>query len=471
MVPNHALIIHALLHGEDDFQRSLMIVNTSGWDTDCNSGNVGCLLGIKNGLPAIDAGPDWRGPVADRMYLPTADGGRAVTDAATEAYHLVNVGRSLAGWEPVAPKDGARFHFELPGSVQGFQPDGDPASRGLATAENVAGHSETGSRSLAIRYGHLAPGRPARVSTPTFIPPEAVEMPDYRLLASPTLHPGQDIRARVVADDANGAAVTCRLFVSVYGADDALRVVYGPEALLEPGASHVFEWRVGETGGQPVARVGVELAADGAVGGSVYLDYVAWDGAPDVALTRPAEGGTMWRRAWVNGVDRFDEHSPEPYRLIQNSGTGLLVQGSREWTDYEVGAPVRPHMAESAGIGARVQGMRRYYALLLCRGGKARLVKALDGDAVLAEADFPWLFDVTYDLRLRVQGNRLRAGIGGREVFDVEDKDRPLTGGAVALVCEEGRAESEVVRVRPLGGNPNRGVAGHGGEEQGGAGR
>jgi hypothetical protein len=83
MVPNHALIIHALLHGDDDFQKSLMIVNTCGWDTDCNSGNVGCLLGIKNGLAGLNKGPDWRGPVADRMYLPTADGGRAITDAVT----------------------------------------------------------------------------------------------------------------------------------------------------------------------------------------------------------------------------------------------------------------------------------------------------------------------------------------------------------------------------------------------------
>src|SRR4029078_10977118 len=31
MVPNHALIIHSLLHGDDDFRKSLMIVNTSGW--------------------------------------------------------------------------------------------------------------------------------------------------------------------------------------------------------------------------------------------------------------------------------------------------------------------------------------------------------------------------------------------------------------------------------------------------------
>ena len=97
MVPNHALIILALLYGDDDFQKSLMIVNTCGWDTDCNSGNVGCLLGIKNGLAGIDGGPDWRGPVADRMYLATADGGRGITDAVAETIHIVNSGRALAG--------------------------------------------------------------------------------------------------------------------------------------------------------------------------------------------------------------------------------------------------------------------------------------------------------------------------------------------------------------------------------------
>jgi ADP-ribosylglycohydrolase len=451
IVPNHALIMHALLHGEDNFQKSLMIVNTCGWDTDCNSGNVGCILGIKNGLAAIDAGPDWRGPVADRMYLPTADGGRAITDAVTETYHLINVGRALAGKEPVTPKNGARFHFELPGSVQGFQPDEDPDSKGVATVENVEGYSEAGSRSLAIRYKHLAPGRIARVSTPAFVPPEAIDMPDYRLLASPTLYPGQDVRARVVADDSNSGEVTCKLYVRAYGVGDALRVHYGPKAILKPGSANAFEWRVCDMGSQPIARVGVEVTAESAASGSVYLDYVAWDGTPDVTLTRPAEGGSMWRRAWVNGVDRFDEHSREPYRLVQNSGRGLLIHGTREWTDYEMSARVRPHMVTSAGIGARVQGMRRYYALLLVKGGKARLVKALDGDLVLAEKSFSWDFDVTYELSLKVLGNRLRASIDGEEIFDVEEDDLPLTDGAVALVCEEGRTEGEVVRVRPLG--------------------
>jgi hypothetical protein len=125
------------------------------------------------------------------------------------------------------------------------------------------------------------------------------------------------------------------------------------------------------------------------------------------------------------------------------------MQGTREWTDYEVSADVTPHMVTCAGIAARVQGMRRYYALLLCRPGKARLVKALDGDAVLAEADYAWQFGETHDLALEVLGSRLRAWIDGEQLFEVEDTDRPLTGGAVALICEEGRTASQAVKVQP----------------------
>jgi ADP-ribosylglycohydrolase len=450
MVPNHALIIHALLHGEDDFQRSLMIVNTCGWDTDCNSGNVGCLLGIKNGLAGIDVGPDWRGPVVDRMYIPTADGGRTITDAVTETYNIVNIGRALAGEAPVAPKDGARFHFELPGSVQGFQPDADIDARGTATLANVGGHSEGGQRSLAIRYAHIAPGRVARITTPTFIPPEAIDMVDYALLASPTLYPGQEVQARVVADGGNNRAVACRLFVRIYDGNDELATNCGPETILRPGSDHEFQWRVEDTGGQPIAQIGVEISSDEATGGTVYLDYLTWNGEPDVELSRPAEGGTMWRRAWVSGVDRYDPRWPEPYRMIQNQGRGLLIQGTREWNDYRVSAPITPHMVVSAGIGARVQGMRRYYALLLADGGKARLIKVLDGDTVLAETDFPWQFDVTYELALEVRDNHLRASIDGKGLFEVADNDRAFASGAVAFVCEEGRMESDVIRVQSV---------------------
>ena len=78
-----------------------------------------------------------------------------------------------------------------------------------------------------------------------------------------------------------------------------------------------------------------------------------------------------------------------------------------------------------------------------------RLVKALDGNTVLAEQDFAWTFDETHDLSLEVAGTRLRAWVDGQQVFEIHDADRPLAGGAVALVCEEGRTATEVVRVQP----------------------
>ena len=258
----------------------------------------------------------------------------------------------------------------------------------------------------------------------------------------------------MAADEGNGKSIVCRLYVRTYGTDDRLVRTYGPQVVLEAGTEHEFEWRIPDTGGTPIAGIGVEVCSDRRADGAVYLDYLTWDGAPDVVLTRPETGGTMWRRAWVNGVDVFNPRYPEPFRLVHNHGTGLLIQGTREWADYRVAADVTPHMVASAGIGARVQGLRRYYALLLCNGDRARLVKVLDGETVLAETDFPWEFGETHNLSLEVVGAgqggvRLRAWLDDQLTFEVQDADRPLDGGGVALVCEEGRTATQAVTVRP----------------------
>jgi ADP-ribosylglycohydrolase len=389
VVPNHALIVLGLLYGEGDFDRSLMVVNTSGWDTDCNSGNLGCLLGIRGGVEAI--GRRWREPVADRMYISSADGGRAITDAATEAVHVVNAGRALAGEPPWRPP---RFHFTFPGSVQGFG----------------AVHDDG-----ALEFDGVA-------VTPTFIPREALAMTGYELQACPTLYPGQTVRAVV-----EGAPA--RLLVRVYGAGDDLVTVRGPEGALD--------WRIPETGGRPIAEVGVEST------GPARLRSLTWDGEPEAVLGR-AEG-SMWRRAWVRGVDRWDEHWPEPFRLIEDRGRGLLIQGTREWTDYEVSAAVVPETVAAAGIAARVQGMRRYYALLLERD-RALLVRELDGSEVLAEAPLDRHdYAGPHALSLRVSGSSLTGIVDGRTRLVADDG--ALTGGAVALVCERGCLTCDAVRV------------------------
>jgi hypothetical protein len=450
VVPNHALMVLSLLYGDDDFQKTLMIVNTCGWDTDCNSGNLGCLMGIKNGLAGIDAGPDWRGPVADRLYLPTADGDRAITDAAQEAGHIINIGRALVREAPFRPKDGARFHFEFPGSVQGFQVEDGVEDAGVCTLENVPGHSLSGQRSLAVHYRHLAPGRYARAATATFTPPATLQMGgNYDLLASPTLFPGQTVTTQVRANKGNPTPIESRLYIRTYSAGDKLVRSYGPALHLEPAAEDVLTWTLPDMGGEPIAEIGIELSAPKTTHGTVFLDYLTWNGVPDTTFTRPSSGGEMWRRAWVNGVDSYHPRWREPFRIIHNEGTGLLMQGGRTWGDYTLRADVTPHFVAACGIAARVQGMKRYYALLLSHPGKLVLVKALDGEVTLAEKDYPWEFGTTYQMTLTVTGNRILAQVNQQQFFDYTDDDSPLTGGGIALVCTEGRTATHQVSIGP----------------------
>ncbi len=441
MVPNHGLIVLSLLFGEDSLQKTLMIVNTGGWDTDCNSANVGCLMGIKNGLSGLDAGPDFRGPVADRLYLPTADGGRAITDAVTEAYHIVNAGRRLAGEPSAWPKEGARFHFSLPGSVQSFTIDDSPESSGTGWVSN----SE---QCLAVHYRQVAPGRTCRVFAPAFIPPEAVSSrAGYSLLASPTLFSGQTVRACLRAADGQ-LPVEAGLYMEYYGADDTLQRRKGPRQRLAPGDSRAFTWMIPDTEGCPVARVGIELSAETRADGTVLLDYLTWDGSPTLRLGRPQEGGTLWQRAWVDGMDSLHV-TDEPYRLIQNEGTGLIMQGTAEWQDYEVCADFTPHMVEACGLALRVGGLRRWYGLLLAPDNTVKLVKMRDVEAVLASCALKWEWGHTYRLRLGAVGTRLYAFVDDRLSLEASDRHQHLPGGGVGLVCRRGRTGVGTVTITP----------------------
>lgn len=400
VVPNHALVILALRFGEGSFAESQMIVNTCGWDTDCNAANVGSILGVLNGLSAFEGEVDWRGPVADRLYLPTADGGRCISDALREAYEVANAGRMLAGLDPVHPKEGARFHFSQPGSVQGFP-----------------GRNED---------GRLRIDGPGRALTPTFTPPAARGMGGYQIVASPTLTSGQTLRARVSAPGA-------RLCIGVYDAEDQIRYVESPES-----PTNDLAWEVPDTGGYPIAEVGVSRAQEG----TWYLDWLTWTGAPR-ATYRQVTGST-WREAWVNGVTEFNSWLPG-FAIIQNEGTGLLMTGTREWGDVEVSATVTVQLASRAGVAVRVQGMRRYYALVLDRDGYLRLVRAREGDTVLAETAFAWKFDVAYAMRLSVAGNRLVGRVGDVEIEAVDDG---LPSGGIGLVLTEGRLSTPEISVR-----------------------
>lgn len=454
MVPNHALIIHSLLHGQGDFQKSLMIVNTSGWDTDCNSGNVGCILGVLGGLTGLESGPDFRGPVADRLLLPTADGGRCVSDALAEADRLVIAAHKMRSSSWKAPKNGAKFHFSLHGSTQGWTASESPRFTGALVVEN------SGKGSLRIKAKDLAHGRPGLASTPTFATKEQLGTKGYTIAASPTLYPGQKVQALISAPESNVTLLKVGICLRHFNAKDELQLVVGPTADLLPGQEGTLEWLTPDVDGWPIAEIGLLISSETKAEGEIILDSLTWEGAPNCSFRTPSDApksswgiepvGRTWRQCWVNGLDLF-EWWDAAYRCTQNSGTGLAIMGCREWRDYTASAQVSVHMAESAGIAARVQGMKRWYGLLLVPGGRVQLVKELDGRSVLAEIEFDWQLDIVYDLSLTVIGGEISGSIDGVEVVSISDPETLLDGGGVAFVVEEGRLMSNEMRVVSAG--------------------
>jgi ADP-ribosylglycohydrolase len=427
MVPNHALIIMALLYGQGDLRRSLMIANTAGWDTDCNSGNVGAILGIRNGLAAFDETPDYRWPVADRLYLSTAEGGRGISDAVAETYRIVNAARALQGVEPESPKDGAKFHFSLPGSVQGFEAE-EPD-----TAIVINRGSSSGQRKLDIMIGDY---RGTTVTTPTFSDAEMKRMRGYKLFASPTLYPGQTVVANVEAAPVNAAPLDVQLVIHAYDKDDATFVRTSDAVSIPAGVGKTLTWTIPDLDGAPISRVGFQLK--GAAGDSVAVDSLTWDGAPQVTLGRQYGEGDAWRRAWVDGVDIWEPRFTGDYHLTQNRGIGLIAQGTETWRDYSAVATIKIPLAKSAGIAVRIGGLRRYYAFVLASGGKAQMVKALGERTVLAETGFDWVADHEYQLEISISGSELRGSIDGSVILEVNDSKAGLRGGSAGFVIEEG---------------------------------
>jgi hypothetical protein len=255
-----------------------------------------------------------------------------------------------------------------------------------------------------------------------------------------------------LAADVLGGTVSVRLYASVFDANDALVKIHGEPRIVGTQSDVTLKWCIPDTKGYPIFDIGLEIEASDprGVDGTLSLDWLHWDGAPDVTLQRPDPTSEMWKHAFMNDVSQFQTRW-EGLRVTSSDGPGMLAQGTRDWHDYEVAATVTPLLAEAWGLAARVQGRERYYALMFDRvgGGRVRLIRRRHDETVLAVQDFAWSLDKAYALSLRVDGKTIRASIDGRVVLETQDE--ALTGGAIALLVDTGSIATQEVRVKPVG--------------------
>lgn len=458
MVPNHALLIASLLLGGDDFQKGLMIAVSSGWDTDCNAGNLGALNGIRLGLAGLETGPDFRGPVADRMYVVGADGGECLTDAVIETRRVLRTAARLRGETSAEPP--ARFAFEFPGSVQGFGPC--PLHPGRQAVTRVGNLDRTGEGSgLEIAFEGLAAGVTGAVSVPTFIDPKPRGVSDtsyFEVIASPSLYATQTVTGvvRGLAD----SNPSLRFFIHYFDETDRLSRLDGPWIAIARGDNPV-RFLVPDTGGRPIHRLGIELAAPQRLSGRIGLLSLDWKGAPanlvfgtakqlTPALT-PWDTATFWTRQFVASARHWATDIYNTFTLSHPDGNGVITFGGRDWTDYAVASELVLELHETVGLVIRARGHRRYYAGVV-HAGKASIVRRRD-DRLDVLASVPFGFEPNSRLRFEVsaEGDRIALAIGGVPLVAATD-DAYASGGAGFLI-EGGTVPANGLSVRRIGGN------------------
>lgn len=447
VMPNHGIMVLALLYGGHDFSEAMHIINTCGWDTDCNSGNVGCLVALMHGLNAFKGSVDWRGPLADRALISSADGGFSIANAAGLALDVTNIGRRIAGQAPLPPpKDGAQFHFTLPGSLQGFTAKG---------ANLTHEYDEGDAGVLAINCTDLTPSSEAvEALTDTFMAKDVLKMPTYPLVASPLVYPGQTLKAALRSLGDGTSALEAVLRLKVYSPGNELAIKDSKPIKLGPNKWQEIEWTIPDDfDSQPIQSIGIALSAkEGNFTGKVILDRLGWTGIPRMTLKKPLaeRPGQFWMRAWVKAVDRI--YPWEKLTIVQNRGEGIVIQGTRDWTDYRVTvANFAVQLGHPAGAAIRVRGLNRYYAFIFSGDyNTVSLVKALDEKRiVLASAEFRWELDREYDLVVEASGTRITGRIEDTEVIPTADDDQ-YCGGGLGLVVTDGAASAGSIKVEPI---------------------
>ena len=426
VVPNHAVMVMAWAYAGNDFHEAQAIVNTAGWDTDCNAGNVGALMGLVVGLDRICEKYDFIGPMGDRIILPTADGTRASTDCLSEASAIARIGRQVMHWPQLpAPKGGAWLHFSQPLAQQGFLSDEQSQdSRGALLLSNPDGNA------LHARYS-VNPGRVARMVLPVY--PGAASGGTYQTVGVSKLFSGMTLHADM--DCPTPSPAHMRLFIAIAATDPQAppRVFYGPAQACD-GTPRTLDLTVPDTALMPVTQFGIDLRCQCPATGSVRCLAVRLGGTARLNACALPVVNRLTVPGWIVDADvirgAFSDDQEPVQHFGKNTGRGLAVTGNRFWRDQSIQARVKVHLADEGGLVARYQGLNRYLALVR-RQDHLAISKRFYGDSILADMPCDWPLEQVRELRLQCVGNTITAFLDGQPVLHAIDND--LRDGAAGL--------------------------------------
>lgn len=445
IAPNHAMVLASILHGGNDFQASVSIAASAGWDTDCNAGNVGAFNGIRLGLAGINSGADLRREVADRLYIITSDGGSAVTDAAAQADNIFRAACKLNHW-PSPNLSLPRFSFSYEGSLQGFAKCPEIKMPDWVCEVVPAAADQSG---IEIRCHGLGRGLLAAVSTPTFI--ETTDhQSNYLSTASPSLYETQTIRAKLYAKHFQKSGLAAQLYI-IFENRNGKQALFSPKNVLTDGAQWIV-WNIPKLGGHAILRAGVALSSEHRYDDSVKLVEMDWSGAPTEFIQNGIFMSDIWDtnpkqlQMWTASAKQFAADSMHMFCVSHPEWNGLVTIGTLDWTDYIAEANIVFGAAKAAGMVLRCKGHRQYYAAAFSNGNAYIILMHHGARKVLAQKPYKIDPDSKHCVSFSCKGSILTLRMDNE--FLLHTNDSTFSRGGCGFLVDSGTILVDDISVR-----------------------
>lgn len=443
IIPNTGIIVMALLYGAGDFSRTIQIANMGGWDTDCNVGNVGAIMGVAVGLDGIPM--RWRMPMNDILVAASVIGTRNLLDMPACADLFCNLGRQLAGENPSSLPP--RCHFQYPGSTHGFLFDG-------FNGKVIALKNDGGGLHATVRK--LNKKGEVRLFVKTGLRPEALSANYYGASFSPKIYPGQTVRAAITLPADAPPTLRAGLFVRN---DNRAEYHHGVGVPLIPGETTTLTYAIPPLHNALLSETGVVLKNTGQPWSGVFtLNWFDWDGTPqfstDFELAR-AEFGAISQWTYLRGYWRLESGA------YHGSGVGIneTYSGDITWQNYRLTVQLTPLLGDHHHLNVRVQGARRSYAVGFAPDGRLVVYKNRGEYHPVAGVSFPWRHGQSYRLTVVAVGSRLRVWVDDAPLLAWTDADAPYLHGQIGLSNFAGchtrfeRVEVSIVPLLSVGAN------------------
>lgn len=433
IIPNAGVCVLSMLYGKN-FDRTIELATMCGWDTDCNAGNVGTIMGVACGIEGV--GVHYRKPINDSVVLSGISGYLNILDIPSYAKELALLGYRLAGeavpeeLEQSFKPGEIHFDFELPGSTHNLRLSN---SIGCSLRHSTE-RAYRGKGSAEILFDRMARGQKCKIYYKPFYRREDFDDERYMPVFSPTAYPGQTVSMMVYVDRYSGESI----ILNPYVRNSATKqdVLLGGKIYKEPGWQEIT-FTIPQLEGAMVDEVGLLFEANSPEKnrdlGCLYIDDFSITGKACYTIDiskQKKEFASITPFSHNHGAWEIEKGIMEAMCLEHAEA----MTGNYFMTDVKVTGRLTPHTGKSHFVSARVQGaLRGYYGGLTAEG--AALYNNNKGMKQLAHCSFPWEYDREYRVELKVQGDLLTLSIDGKQLLQVQDDSH--THGMVGYAMYE----------------------------------